>query len=87
MKSKINDDFLEYYRKLPKEVRERARRVYQLWQNDPYHSSLHFKKVHAIEPLYSVRIGKGWRVLGYLDQDTIVWFWIGSHSDYDNLLS
>ena len=87
MKSKINDDFLDAYRNLPKEVRQQARRAYTLWQANHYHSSLHFKRVDASEPIYSVRIGIGWRVLGYLDNDTMVWFWIGSHADYDKLLA
>jgi len=37
--------------------------------------------------MYSVRIGTGWRALGILESDSIVWFWIGSHNAYDNLLS
>jgi len=29
----------------------------------------------------------GWRAVGIKkDSQTIVWFWIGSHSEYDNLL-
>ena len=28
MKSRINDDFLKVYRKLPQDVREQARKVY-----------------------------------------------------------
>lgn len=50
------------------------------------HPSLQFKCVHQTEPLYSVRIGLGWRALGLLEDDTIAWFWIGSHADYDRLI-
>jgi hypothetical protein len=28
----------------------------------------------------------GYRALGVRRDDTIVWFWIGSHADYDKLL-
>jgi len=38
------------------------------------------------EPLYSVRIGRGWRALGLLEEETVTWFWIGSHADYDRLI-
>lgn len=39
-------------------------------------------------PLYSVRIGISYRALGLReDDDLIVWIWIGSHTDYDKLLS
>jgi hypothetical protein len=38
-------------------------------------------------PVYSVRAGIGWRAVGVMkNSDTIVWFWIGSHSEYDKLL-
>jgi hypothetical protein len=54
---------------------------------DPSHPSLQFKRVHAKEPIYSVRIGLGWRAVGVRSDDTVVWFWIGSHAEYDKLLS
>lgn len=54
---------------------------------DPAHPSLQFKRVHAKEPIYSVRVGLGWRAVGVRSDDTVVWFWIGSHAEYDNLLS
>jgi hypothetical protein len=31
-------------------------------------------------------VGIGWRALGIKDEDTIVWFWIGSHAEYSQLL-
>jgi len=30
-----------------------------------------------------VRIGIGYRALGRVDGDEIVWFWIGPHGEYD----
>jgi len=27
-----------------------------------------------------------YKVVGLIDGDEITWFWIGSHTDYDNLL-
>lgn len=86
MKSQLADEFISYFRSLPEEVRAQARKNYRLWKENPYHPSLHFKRVHAYEPLYSVRIGLGWRALGLLEDDMITWFWIGSHADYDRLI-
>jgi hypothetical protein len=44
--------------------------------------------VHPTSPIYSVRVGRAWRALGLRrDYDRMVWFWIGSHADYDRLLS
>lgn len=53
----------------------------------PHHSSLQFKRVSQRQPVYSVRVGIGYRALGLLQQaDHIYWFWIGAHAEYDELL-
>lgn len=36
--------------------------------------------------VFSVRIGIGWRALGLKKDDTLIWFWIGSHSEYEKTL-
>jgi mRNA-degrading endonuclease RelE of RelBE toxin-antitoxin system len=87
VKSQITDDFLVHYKRLPDNVREQVRKAYRFWRTDPSHPSLHFKRIHAKEPLYSVRVSLGWRVLGLLEHDTITWFWIGSHAEYDRIIS
>ncbi len=86
MNSYLNDEFLAYFQKLPEEIKYRARKNYQLWKINPYHPSLEFKRVHSRKLIYSARITREWRVLGVKDGDNIVWFWIGSHSEYDKLL-
>ena len=45
-----------------------------------------FKRVGKQQPVYSVRIGKGYRAIGILQKDVIIWFWIGHHDIYDRLL-
>ena len=84
MKSSTTPDFWTSYRKLPPEIKNRARMVYRLWHANPRHPSLRFKKVG--EP-WSVRIGSGYRALSLLQEDTFFWFWIGSHDEYERLLS
>ena len=37
--------FWQYYQQLPPEVRELADKNYELLKVNPYHASLHFKKV------------------------------------------
>jgi len=34
----------------------------------------------------SVRVTLGYRALGLLGAEEIVWFWIGTHAEYDRLL-
>ncbi|MBK9940564.1 MAG: hypothetical protein IPP13_02940 [Kouleothrix sp.] len=86
MKSSVTDDFIAAFRDLPDAVKDQARKNYRLWRANPHHPSLHFKRVHRTEPLYSIRVGLGWRALGLLEDGNITWFWIGSHADYDRLL-
>ena len=86
MKSRLAEDFLSCFATLPEAVKRQARKSYRLWKNDPSHPGVRFKRIHNHEPIYSVRVGKGWRALGLLDGTTITWFWIGSHAEYDQLI-
>ena len=83
MKSQTTSAFRKLFLKLPNEIQKLAKKSYTLWVNDPSHPSLHFKKIGE---LYSVRIADKWRVLGFFQNDTYIWFWIGSHEDYNQLL-
>jgi hypothetical protein len=53
---------------------------------NPHHPGLHFERIHGREDLYSVRVGLGWRALGLVEGDSIYWYWIGSHAEYDKPL-
>lgn len=75
--------FWKCYEGLSTEIKELADKNYQLLKDNPNHPSLHFKK---IKNYYSVRIGLKYRALGISTEDNILWFWIGSHADYDKLL-
>jgi mRNA-degrading endonuclease RelE of RelBE toxin-antitoxin system len=83
----VTDDFMKCFASLPEEIRELARRAYRLWRENPSHPGLRFKSIRGHDGLYSVRVGRGWRALGRLDDDTVTWFWIGSHADYEGLIA
>ena len=87
MKSRTTRQFRKAYEKLPDEIRRRANHAYEMFEQDPSHPSLRFKKVHPSEPIYSVRISRDYRAVGVLEEDVIVWFWIGSHDEYERLIS
>jgi hypothetical protein len=82
----VTEDFMICFARLPEEVRELARRAYRLWRANPSHPGLRFKPIHGHVGLYSVRLGRGWRALGRREGDTVTWFWIGSHAEYDGLI-
>ncbi|NJM99662.1 MAG: hypothetical protein HC800_23205 [Phormidesmis sp. RL_2_1] len=86
MKSRTTTEFRRLFGDLPKQVQEQTRAAYRQFQDDPNYPSLRFKKVHPKLPIYSARISKSYRAVGQLDGDTVIWFWVGSHAEYDRLL-
>ncbi len=85
--SVTTDRFRKAFDRLPLTIKYKAKRSYSLWQTDPYHPSLNFKQVYSGKQIYSVRIGLSYRALGLKEEDTLIWFWIGSHEDYNNLIN
>ena len=75
--------FWECYNRLPAPVKDLADDNFALLKQNPKHPSLHFKQ---IKQFWSVRIGLRYRALGVGVPDGVVWFWIGSHTDYDRLI-
>lgn len=71
---------------LPQQVQQQARTAYRQFQQDPSYPSLRFKKVHPELPIFSARINKNYRAVGKLEGNTVIWFWIGSHTEYERLL-
>jgi len=83
MKSLTLPSFWVEYRKLNENIRQSTRKTYRLWAENSFHLSLHFKCINTEESIWSVRITRNYRALGILDGDTVTWFWIGSHDDYE----
>lgn len=83
MKHHATPRFWQAYDRLPPEVQRLADDSYELLKANPRHPSLHFKKVGR---LWSVRVGIHHRALAVGDAETLVWFWIGRHDEYDRLI-
>jgi hypothetical protein len=75
--------FWDAYANLPRQVQKLADSNFELLKSDPKHPSLHFKRVGRF---WSARVGKSWRALAVRHDDDVIWFWIGSHADYDKLI-
>lgn len=86
MNSRTTRQFRELFDELPHVVQEQARDAYRTFQENPSHPGLRFKQVNADPPIYSARVGISYRAVGAKVEDTIVWYWIGSHAEYDKLL-
>ena len=86
MNSFTTEYFRKHYALLPAAIKKQVKESYKLFKANQYHPSLRFKRVHSYRPIFSVRITKDYRAVGILEKDKIIWFWIGSHSEYDILL-
>lgn len=78
--------FWKCYNALPEQVQKLADKNYALLRTDSLHPSLHFKKVGKHRHLWSARVGEHYRALGLDKPEGIVWFWIGTHAEYDDLI-
>ena len=76
MKHVATSKFWANYDKLPASVRILADKNYAIFKSDPYHPSLHFKKVGKF---LSVRIGMSYRALG------IYYIWKVEHPLYQKI--
>jgi hypothetical protein len=86
MKSRTDASFWKLYNDLSLDLQRKANKAYRLWRANPSAHGLDFKRVSESDPLYSVRIGRDHRAVGLLEGDTIFWFFIGSHDEYDRVL-
>ena len=84
MKSKAVEAFWKGYGRLPVKIQRAARKQYALWLQDPHHPSVRFKKVGHY---WSARVTESYRAVGIVDGDAVVWFFIGTHAEYERILS
>jgi hypothetical protein len=86
VKSRTTVQFRKLFANLSEPIQQQTRKAYQQFKQDPSYLSLRFKKVHSKLPIYSARINRDYRAIGQLEEDTLIWFWVGSHAEYDILL-
>ncbi|MHB8512087.1 MAG: ParE family toxin-like protein [Actinomycetota bacterium] len=75
--------FWSAYNELPDDIKKRADEAFARLKQDHSHPSLHFKKVGRFR---SARIGLQYRALAVVSNDDLIWFWIGTHTEYDRLV-
>ena len=83
MKHHASSRFWRLHDELPAEVQELARETFELLKINPRHPSIRLKKVGVY---WSARIGSSYRALARESEDTLVWFWIGRHDDYERIV-
>jgi hypothetical protein len=75
--------FWRCYDALAPAIRALADKNFELMKRDPRHPSLHLKRVQRF---WSVRVGQHHRALGVDIDAGILWFWIGTHAEYDRVV-
>jgi mRNA-degrading endonuclease RelE of RelBE toxin-antitoxin system len=83
MRHFASPSFWELYEKLPAAIQELADKNFELLKADPKHPSLHLKKAGKY---WSARVGIKYRTLGVEIDEGILWFWVGTHAEYDKML-
>lgn len=86
--------FKQDFEKLPPKIQKQSKALFQLFARDPYNPQLRFHRLNPIQKNYVAASagGNAYRSVGQMVQDSqnpdlihIYWFFIGGHSDYDNL--
>jgi hypothetical protein len=81
MQSWTTRNFWRLFHDLPPDAQREAKRAYTVFQANPAHPGLQLE-----DNISSARIGLGYRALAVRKADRVVWYWIGSHSEYDRLV-
>ena len=68
---------------LPKHIQKLADKNFEILKENSMHPSLHLKKVGNY---WSVRVGNKHRAVAIEVEEGLLWFWIGTHAEYDNFL-
>ena len=84
MRHFANPEFWKHYHKLPGEVHQLADKAFALLKENPRHPSLRFERKGRG---WSARVSRGYRALAKERPEGLVWFWIGSHDEYERLIA
>ena len=83
MKSIANTSFWKLYHALPDDVRQEARFAFRSFCSNPAHPGLSFERLRWDPNLWSVRVTRGYRAVARKHGDMMIWYWIGSHAEFD----
>ncbi len=83
MKSVAATSFWKLYGALPDAVRQEAREAFRRFRDNAAHPGLSLERLRSRPDSWSVRITRDYRAVGRKEGDLIVWYWIGTHADFD----
>jgi mRNA-degrading endonuclease RelE of RelBE toxin-antitoxin system len=86
------EGFLKQLAKMPGHVQESLRRKQKFMSDNPrgpwpnVEQKYDSRRGRHRPGSYAARIASGYRAVFTRDGDAITWYWISTHSDYDNFL-
>jgi hypothetical protein len=70
-------------RELPIDIRRQADAAFRTFCGNPAHPSLSFERLRCHEKFWAVRITRNYRAVARKHEETMIWFWIGAHDEFD----
>ncbi len=83
MRHFTSPSFWQAYGKLPSNLRNPANSCFGKLKQNPRYLSLHLKKAGLY---WSIRIGRKHRAIGAEVDLGVLWFWIGTHDEYEQMI-
>ena len=83
--------FREMFELLPERIQRLAVATFREFVRDPSHPALRLhdlrenRRSSLVRGSVSVSINMQYRAVYFVDGDTNVWYWVGSHAEYDRL--
>jgi hypothetical protein len=87
LRSRRVPPFRKLFAGLPTDIQRQARSSYVLFAQNHSHPRICFKQVHATRFIYSARVSLGYRAIAVREGDDLLWFWIGTHAEYDRVVA
>ena len=87
MINRTTPGFWGAYNALPERIQRKAREQFALFSADSSHPSLRFKQIDRGRGLWSARVTQNYRAAAFKLEDCYLWFFIGTHAEYDKLLA
>ena len=81
---RVTSLFEKHYRKLPKRVKEEAKKRERVFREHPFHSTLRTHKLHGVEKeAYAFWISYSYRIkFIFLDEESVLFLDVGTHDIY-----
>ncbi len=83
MRHFASPSFWKSFGEIPPRSQSVARKSFALLKENPDYPSLHLKRAGRF---WSARVGLRYRALAVTVDDDLLWFWIGTHAQYDRLI-